>query len=138
MERISEKNNARSVSTFDFSTLYTKIPHDKLCDVLNKLVDFTFNSTNRKYLSVTKSGAHWVKGKGNISSFYNKQKVKDVIKYLIDNSFFIIGGILFRQAIGMPMGSDPAPFFANLFLFFFECQWIKLIKRSDFVRVRRF
>ena len=36
------------------------------------------------------------------------------------------------------MGSDPAPFFANLFLFFYEVKWIKEVKKSDYGRVRRF
>ena len=27
-----KKKNAKQISTFDFSTLYTKIPHDKLLD----------------------------------------------------------------------------------------------------------
>ena len=36
------------------------------------------------------------------------------------------------------MGTDPAPFFANLFLFFYEVQWIKLTKKSDYSRARRF
>ena len=38
----------------------------------------------------------------------------------------------------MPMGSDPAPFFANLFLFFYEVQWIKSTKKLDYGRARRF
>ena len=138
LDKISAKGKARSVSTFDFSTLYTKIPHDKLIDVLNKLVDFTFNSTDRLYLSVTPSGARWVKGKGNIKKLYCKKTVKEVIKYLIDNCFFSVGNLLFRQTIGMPMGFDPAPFFANLFLFFYEVQWIKQVKKSDYSRARRF
>ena len=29
------------------------------------------------------------------------------------------------QVIGMPMGSDPAPFFANLFLNHKEADWVK-------------
>ena len=29
------------------------------------------------------------------------------------------------QVIGMPMGSDPAPFFANLFLAHKEAGWVK-------------
>ena len=32
--------------------------------------------------------------------------------------------MLFLQDIGIPMGEDPAPFFANLFLFFYESAWI--------------
>ena len=29
------------------------------------------------------------------------------------------------QVIGMPMGSDPGPFFANLFLNHKEADWVK-------------
>ena len=37
MDRISKKGNAHSVSTFDFSTLYTKIPQPRInfCNVFN-------------------------------------------------------------------------------------------------------
>ena len=139
LDKISAKGKARSISTFDFSTLYTKIPHDKLIDVLNQLVDFVFNSSDRVYLSVTDTGARWVKEKGKSRGrVYDKRKVKDVVKYLIENCFFTIGNLLFRQSIGMPMGSDPAPFFANLFLFFYEVQWIKSTKKLDYGRARRF
>ena len=69
---------------------------------------------------------------------YDKKKVKDVVKYLIESCYFTIGNLLFRQCICMPMGSDPAPFFANLFLFFYEVQWIKSTKKLDYGRARRF
>ena len=36
------------------------------------------------------------------------------------------------------MGSDPAPFFANLFPFFYEVKWIKDTKKVDYGRARRF
>jgi hypothetical protein len=34
--KINSKGNAKCVSTYDFATLYTKIPHDKLIEVLTK------------------------------------------------------------------------------------------------------
>ena len=34
-------------------------------------------------------------------------------------------------------GSDPAPFFANLFLYYYESNWIKSIKKNDLIRARR-
>ena len=37
-----------------------------------------------------------------------------------NNSIFQVGSKIFRQVIGILMGSDPAPFFANFFLFFYE------------------
>ena len=36
------------------------------------------------------------------------------------------------------MGSDPAPFFANLFLYHYESSWIKLIKKTNPVLARKF
>ena len=36
------------------------------------------------------------------------------------------------------MGSDPAPFFANLFLFFYESRWLKSIKNTNYGVARKF
>ena len=47
------------MSTFDFSTLYTKIPHDKLLFVLNEITDFAFKGGTRDYVTVYNSGAFW-------------------------------------------------------------------------------
>ena len=45
VDRISKINNSKqtkSIRTFDFSTLYTKIPHNLLKDALKEIVDFCF------------------------------------------------------------------------------------------------
>ena len=42
-----QKKNTKQISTFDFSTLYKKISHDKLLDILNKVVDFIFKRSTR-------------------------------------------------------------------------------------------
>ena len=36
------------------------------------------------------------------------------------------------------MGSDPASFFTNLFLFFYESEWLKSIKNSNYNVARKF
>ena len=46
---------------------------------------------------------------------FNKQQIKDAVAYLLLNCYFTIGPKIFCQIIGIPMGSNPAPFFANLF-----------------------
>ena len=43
MNGLNKRRKAASVLTFDFSTLYTKLPHDKLLMVLNSLIDFCFD-----------------------------------------------------------------------------------------------
>ena len=56
---------------------------------------------------------------------------------MINNAYFRVGNSIFKQKIGIPIGSDPAPFFANLFLFHYESEWIRSISRVDFARARR-
>ena len=51
------------MSTFDFSTLYTKIPDDKLLYVLNEITDFAFKGGTEDYLSVYNSGAFFSQSK---------------------------------------------------------------------------
>ena len=48
-------------STFDFSTLYTKLPHNKILMLLNSLIDFCFDGGESKYITVNSYGARWVK-----------------------------------------------------------------------------
>ena len=54
------------------------------------------------------------------------------------NCFFTLGDKIFRQVIGIPMGSDPAPFMANLFLYHYESNWIKSLKKENLQKARRF
>ena len=44
--KINKRNKAKSIMTFDFSTLYTKIPHNLLIQALNEIIDFCFNPTS--------------------------------------------------------------------------------------------
>ena len=68
---------------------------------------------------------------------YTSPFVKACLSFLINNAYFRVGNAIFRQTIGIPIGSDPAPLFANLFLFHYESEWIRTISRVDFVRARR-
>ena len=123
---------------FDFSALYTKISHDKLTTVLCKLVDFCFKGGVHQYLSMNKWGAKWVADPDSYSVVYDKTKIKLAIRYFMSNCYFVFGNRVFKQDIGIPMGSDPAPFFANLFLFYFEDKWVRNFQRSDLSRARKF
>ena len=136
--RLSRNRKACSLETFDFSTLYTKIPHSKLMDILCKLVDFCFEGGSHEFLSVNKWGAKWVVNPRSYEVVYNKAKIKLAIRYLMNNCYFNFGSKVFKQDIGIPMGSDPAPFFANLFLYYFENRWIRNLQRTDLTRARKF
>ena len=49
---------------------------------------------------------------------FSKQQMKDAVSYLLSNCSFTVVPKILCQIIGIPMGSDPAPFFTNLFLYY--------------------
>ena len=57
-------------------------------------------------------------------SIIEDQLVK-LIKLLVDNIYIQVGNKIFRQTIGIPMGTDCAPLLANLFLFYYEYKFMK-------------
>ena len=142
LSKINSKKNAKDISTYDFSTLYTKLPHDDLINNLNKVVDFAFQGGNekkdgnRKYLTVRGSSTFRSKKKYGNSSF-TKQEIKLLTKHLIKETYFQVGNLLFKQCIGIPMGIDPAPFWANLHLYSYECDFVTGLMASDKIRARK-
>ena len=47
----------------------------------------------------------------------SKSKLVERTEYLIDNVYIKVGNSVYRQTIGIPMGTDCAPQLANLFLY---------------------
>ena len=44
---------------------------------------------------------------------------------LIDNLFVIFGGRVFQQTVGIPMGTNSVPLLADLFLYWYEADFIQ-------------
>ena len=62
-----------------------------------------------------------------------------MIEFLVDNIYVRFGGQLFRQMVGIPMGTSCAPLLADLFLYSYENEFLdKLIKEGKRKLARRF
>ena len=55
--KLSVRNKAPSITTYDFLTLYTIIPQNRLQNVLRELTNFCFKGVGKQYIAVTKFGA---------------------------------------------------------------------------------
>ena len=96
IKRINRKKGAKSLATYDFSTLYTKLPHDKLVKELLKLIDFCFNGGKKTYIKINKWGrAFWGK-KTKDSIGFTKNQLKVAVKHLIENCYFSVGNTVLR------------------------------------------
>ena len=59
------------------------------------------------------------------------QKVCDALVYLLDNIFIRFGTKVYKQTIGIPLGTNCAPLVADLFLFCYETDFMKSLSREN-------
>ena len=62
---------------------------------------------------------------------YLASTVEQLFGYFVRNCYFSIEDQVFQKVIVIPMGSDPAPFFAHLFLFCYEWEYINNLKKEN-------
>ena len=112
--------NATSLTTYDFSTLYTTLPHNSIKDKLIDLVEETFQREGSHYLACNDRNAFFTWGKPKKYHAWSGQNVCDALTFLLDNNFIRFGTKLYTQVVGIPMGTNCAPLAADLFLFCYE------------------
>src|SRR3982751_6633898 len=83
------------------------------------VIEKAFKGMNKKYIRINKFCARWSnkREKNSDVTFVESETLIKMINWLVDNIYVIVGDKVFRQVIGIPMGTDCAPFLANLFLF---------------------
>ena len=142
LDEINRVHGAKDISTYDFSTLYTKLPHTDLIRVLESLIEFVFDGKNfrsdkkKRYLTITDHKTYWANKKK--SNNYTKGDIKLIVSHLVKGCYFQFGNLVFLQMIGIPMGIDPAPFWANLYLYYYENKFILDMIKSNPWKARKF
>ena len=83
---------------------------------INKLISLSlslkeaFKSSKFSYISVYKHSARWTNSPGKNTQHLDCNKVIRLMNWLLDNIYVTFGDKLFRQVIGIPMGTDCAVF----------------------------
>ena len=132
LNKFKSKNfRASKLSTYDFSTLYTTLPNHLIKDKLIDLINRTFIRVNTQYLACNEECAFFTSDVYNNHNLWSCQKVCDALVYLLDNIFIRFGTKLYRQTIGIPMGTNCAPLVADLFLFCYERDFMKSLSREN-------
>ena len=104
-------NHVTSMKSFDFSTLYTIIPHQNLKDILTSIIRNAFivkNGNRRyKYLISGHEETYFVKGHSYSKNKYSEDDIIKILDFLVDNIFvvFFFVGKVFQQTVGLPMGT---------------------------------
>ena len=132
LNKFKSKNfQASNLSTYNFSILYTTFPHHLIKEKLIDLINRTFIRENTQYLACNEDWAFFTSDVYNIHKLWSRQKVCDALVYLWDNIFIRFGIKLYRQTIGIPMGTNCASLVAELFLFCYERDFMKSLSRES-------
>ena len=122
-------NRVTSIKSFDISTLYTTIPHQKLKDRLTSIIRnaFIFKNGNLryKYLVLGHEETYFVKEHSDSKSKYSEDDIIKMLEFLVDNIFVVFAGKVFQQTVGIPMGTNCAPLLADIFLYSYEADFIQ-------------
>ena len=111
---------ATSLSTYDFSTLYTTLPHNLIKEKLINLFEWTFKREGSPYIACNERQAFFTSEDTKRCKLWSCQNVCEALIYLLDNIYIRFGTKLYRQIVGIPMGTNCAPLVADLFLFCYE------------------
>ena len=125
LSSLNEESKATSVTTWDFSTLYTTIPHNKLKTKMKTLLHFVFEKSKKDFFCVNLRKAFLSCKEYKGYRTVNLAVATQYLDFLIDNIYVEFGNTLHKQTIGIPMGMCCAPLLANLFLMSYEYNFMK-------------
>ena len=136
-------HRATSIQTFDFSTLYTSIPHDLLKSRMNRIINNAFKhkngATRYTHIKVCRNKSYFTSDPLNGDNKYTANDICKMIEFLVDNIYVRLGGQLFRQMVGIPIGTNCAPLLADLLLYSYDNEFLdKLIKEGKGKLARKF
>ena len=111
---------ATSLSIYDFSTLYTTLPHNLIKEKLINLIEWTFKRDSSPYIACNERQAFFTSEDTKRYKLWSCQNVCEALIYRLDNIYIRFGTKLYRQIVGIPMGTNCSPLVADLFLFCYE------------------
>ena len=93
---------------------------------LGELLNFYFSDDDTKFIRITSDSGTWTSSRPKYRLPFSKTFLNFAINYLLDNCYFELGSLCFRQLIEVTMVFDPALLMTTYFFIF--------IKRSSFFK----
>ena len=107
-----------------FSTLYTTLPYNIIKEKLNDSIEWYFEREGVPYLACNERNAFFTSEHQSRYKLWPWQNMCEALTYLLDNIFIRFGTKLYRQIVGISMGTNYTPLLAGLFLFCCETDFM--------------
>ena len=93
-------------------------------NIINNAFKHKNGATRYTHIKVGRNKSHFTSDPLNGDNKYTANDICKMIEFLVDNIYVRFGGQLFRQMVGIPMGTNCAPLLADLFLYSYENEFL--------------
>ena len=100
--------------------LFTILPHNLIKEKHINLIERTFKREGSPYLACNEIQAFFTSGDTKRYKLWPYQNVCEALIYLLDNIYIRYFTKLYRNIVGIPIGTNCAPLLADLFIFCYE------------------
>jgi hypothetical protein len=130
------RSKARHLWSSDFATMYTSLPLDdlilKVGDLMTRVFELNKVSpdVDETALCFPRAGGHiWISVHSNQIPthfmMFTLRECLQMLSVLVNNTYAQFGGHIWYQRIGLPMGTNCAGFLSNVYLFFYELEFLR-------------
>ena len=108
-------------------------------NIIKNALKHKSGATRYTHIKVGRNKSYFTSDPLNGDNKYTTNDICKMIEFLVDNIYIRFGRQLFRQMIGIPMGTNCAPLLADLFLYSYESDIsYKLVKEGKRKLARKF
>ncbi|KAK3102775.1 hypothetical protein FSP39_013851 [Pinctada imbricata] len=110
--------------------MYTTLPHDKINDRLSKLIKWCFDREGKTYICTSESKGFVFATDYKSYKSWTCRYLCIALSFLLDNIYVRFGEKLYKQVVGIPMGTNCAPLVADLFSYTYEKEFIQNLQKQ--------
>ncbi len=125
LQKLQTIRRPRTITTADFSNLYTSIPHDLILQHIRTLINLLFGNAKKTFLCVGYKNCFYSNEAAPKYLSFTNEEVYLMVRIVLENTYVTFSGFIFRQISGVPMGGNASPMLADLTLSMLEFQFFK-------------
>ena len=137
MDSIRDKN-VNHMETYDFSTLYTALPHREILRNFSKIFQKVFQREGKQFINISYCKTYFSSSALTNGCSFRVEDMMEILEFILDNIFVRFGDRLFKQVVGIPIGLDSGQDIANLLLFSYESNYIEKLSKTNIILARKF
>jgi hypothetical protein len=124
-------HNNKNMLSYDFSTLFTKLPHNVIISNMVELISKMFTNSKKTFMHVSINDKYGSTFYSDNEKCYNNHisircvELLDLLEFVVKESYVKFADFIFHQLQGVPQGGNASSLIADLTLSMIEFRHLK-------------